>query len=228
MNNAQNSSTDLGPNGAKLTQEQLMVLEVARRIQKEREAKKCAKWLRANFDGSESLLLPGLCDGDLVMHFRTSMWNTTPEVLDFWIMNGGEIFSITNKEEEFPPGFELHYTEARKAHAHTVARRIKERGHPGEVMHSLNIWRVKAGDRVVLIGERSWLDGGVMLHVHDFSECALVFWMHDDGEWPTVEEMIELGSKQGQEPQISWGKVAVQKVIAMGTPSSIAEDWRLG
>jgi len=186
-----------------------------------------AKWLRANFDGTESLILPGLYAGDLVMHFRTSLWTITPEVLDFWIMDGKEIFTITNKEEEFPPGFELHHSEARNAHAYTVSGRIKERGYPGEVMHSLNIWRVRAGDRIVLIGERPWQDGGVLFSIYDFSECALVYWMCGDGDWPQFEKMVEHGSKQSQEPQISWGKEAVRKVIAMGLASSIAEDWRL-
>ena len=187
-----------------------------------------AKWLRANFDGSESLLLPGLRTGDLVMHFRTSIWTGTHEILDFWIMDGDERFAITNKEAEFPPGFELHYTEARNSHAYTVSRRIKERGDPGKIMHSPNIWRVMAGDRVVLIGERPWREGGLLLSVYDFSECALVYWMDIDGEWPSMEEMVAHGSKQSQEPQISWGKAAVRKVTAMGIPSSISEDWKLG
>jgi len=186
-----------------------------------------AKWLRANFDGSESLLLPGLRAGDLVMHFRTSLWSITPEVLDFWIMDGGEEFAITNQEEKSPPGFELHYSEARNAHAYSVSRRIKERGHPGEIMHSLNIWRVREGDRIVLIGERPWRAGGVLFSIYDFSECALVYWMCGDGQWPQVEKMVDHGSKQSQEPQISWGKMAVQKVIAMGVPSSIGAEWRL-
>lgn len=187
-----------------------------------------AKWLRANFDGTESLLLPELFDGDLVMHFRMSLFSVMPEVLDFWVMDGGEEFTITSQEEHFPPGFELHYSEARNTHVPIVSRRIKERGHPGEVMLSPNLWRVRAGDRVVLIGERPWREGGVLFSVYDFSECALVFWMFEDGEWPEPEEMLERGSKQYKEPQIGWGKAAVQKVTAMGFPASFSEDWRLG
>ena len=100
-----------------------------------------------------------LFEGDLVIHFLGSMFESeNGGIGDFWVMTGGENFTITSNESDFPPGFELHPTEVSDGMTYRMER-LRSGWRPGEIVTAPNIWRVKEGDRVLLLGERSWLPG---------------------------------------------------------------------
>jgi hypothetical protein len=83
---------------------------------------------------------------------------------------------IINKEEEMPPGFELHPSEVCNALPFGMTQKLKRGWTPCEIFEAPNIWRVRVGDRMALIGERPWSDGGMFMSVFDFKEAALVYW----------------------------------------------------
>jgi hypothetical protein len=186
------------------------------------------KWFVSSFDGSESGNLK-LLPGDLLMHFRTPLFSgDKPELLDLWKMNDDAQLRITNKEAELPPGFELHPTEVCNALAHGMAKKLSNGWEPRDIMQAPNIWRVCAGDRLTLIGERPWLEDGMMLGLFDFKESALAYWLLEDGQMPFMEEALAAAPSDGDTKRQEWGRRAVAKVAAMGLPRVMAEEWRIG
>jgi len=61
---------------------------------------------------------------------------------------------------------------------------------PGEIVQYPSIWRVRAGDRVVIIGERSHLEGGVYHGVFNFRTSALLYWLCPDGQLPSADDVL--------------------------------------
>ena len=186
------------------------------------------KWFLSSFDGSESGNLK-LLPGDLLMHFRTPLLSgDRPEILDLWLMKEESQFRITNKEIEMPPGFELHPDEVCNAPAYRMTEKLNGGWEPGDIVHAPNIWRVRAGDRLTLIGERPWLDGGMMLGLFDFKESALAYWLRGDGQMPFFEEALALAPSEGDTKRQEWGRRALARVSAMGLPREMATEWRIG
>jgi hypothetical protein len=186
------------------------------------------KWLVSSFDGSESGNLK-LLPGDLLMHFRTPLFSSDkPGVLDLWQMKDEGQLRITNKEAELPPGFELHPTEVCNALAYSMTTKLSSGREPGDIIYAPNIWRVCAGDRLTLIGERPWLEDRMMLGLFDFKESALVYWLRKGGQMPFMEEALAATPSDGDTKRQEWGRRAVAKVAAMGLPRVMAEEWRIG
>lgn len=165
--------------------------------------------------------------GDLVIHLRTPWLGGDPTVLDFWMMKGGEQFVMTAREEEFPPGFELHPTEAKNQFARRMMRKLREGWKPGEIMTSPNIWRVQAGDRVTLMGNRPHTETGEFFGLFDFDTCALAYWLSPEGEMPFLEGALGV-CPTNEGPQAEWMRTAFAKVRSRGVPGVFYTEWGLG
>jgi len=186
------------------------------------------KWRTTKFDGSESANLP-LRPKDLVLHFRTQMVSPDrPEILDFWQMKGECELWITNKEEELPPGFELHPKEVCNDLARKMGCKLNSGWAPGEFVQYPTIWRVRAGDRVVIVGERSHLEGGVYHGVFDFGTSALTYWLWPGRQLPSVEDAIAATPAEGDSVCKEWMRQAYARVSSMGVPRTFNENWTLG
>lgn len=96
-----------------------------------------------------------------------------------------------------------------------------------EVMNAPNFWRVRAGDRLVLIGERSYLETGMSYHILEFRESALVYWVREDGRMPMPEEALAASPSPDDALRLGWARRAVAKVTALGPPRTMAADWRI-
>ena len=186
------------------------------------------KWFHTKFDGSESGKL-FLMPKDIVLHFRISPFaGDKPEILDYWQMKGTSVLQITNKDDELPPGFELHPTEVCNELAQKMVAKMKSGWKPKEIIHYPSVWRVRAGDRVAIIGERPHLEDAMFCGLFEFSESALVYWLWLGGQLPTIEEITCAVPQEGDKQCEEWMMRAYSKVRSMGVPNTFAEDWSLG
>jgi len=168
------------------------------------------KWMVCAFDGSESGLLT-LFPGDLVMHLRPDLWGGgKPEIPDFWEMADPAELLISALASEFPEG---------------VSPQMPN--HRDLVGDPPNVWRVRAGDRVALVGERPGLGEGMIHCLFDFRENALVHWRYGVGDLPSPMGALSDTAPSGSEIKVEWARLAVDKVTAMGVPNVFSDEWSL-
>jgi hypothetical protein len=186
------------------------------------------KWFVTSFDGSESGDLK-LFPGDLLLHFRTALLGDgKPEILDLWQMKEEGQLWFATKEKEMPPGFELHPTEVCGALLISMRQKLNSGWKPGDIVWAPNIWCVRAGDRMALVGERPWVEGVTMYGIFDFKTSALAYWLRADGEMPLMEEALAAAPSDGDAKSLEWAQRAYSKVAAMGIPGFVDENWSVG
>jgi hypothetical protein len=98
-----------------------------------------------------------------------------PDVVDLWALRDGDFITITNRLVDLPAWFELHPTEVQGLLAHEMGRKLEQGYQAGEVIDGPNLWRLKAGDRMVWVGVSrpgSPATNGIIA-ILDFHECAL-------------------------------------------------------
>ncbi len=157
--------------------------------------------------------------GDLLIHFRTELQGLgQPGICDMWQMSSGSQLWFAHRRELVPPGFQLHRSE--------VAGSTHEM-EDGEMMHAPSFWRVRAGDRLVLIGERPNLEAGMCYHILEFRESALVDWVREDGLMPMPEEALSASPSPDDALRLGWARRAVAKITALGPPRTMAAEWRI-
>jgi hypothetical protein len=184
------------------------------------------KWLVHRFKGSESIDL-NLFPGDLLLHFRTPLLEADrPSIFDLWQMQQPGKLWLTSKPADLPPGFTLRFDEV----CNDLARQMLAAGtlSRGEKTESPNIWRVRAGDRLAIIGQRPGAEGGVFYGLFDLETAALVYWLRTDGEMPFMEEAMAAAPSEDDAMRVEWARRAIAKVTAMGTPKVMDTEWRLG
>lgn len=135
---------------------------------------------------------------------------------------------MTASEADFPPGFELHPTEARNKFAYRMLKRIRAGWKPGEVMTAPNIWRVQGGDRLVLMGRRSMAKSGEFFGLFEFDTCALVYWLTSDRAMPDLEQAMGVCHSCEDALHAGWMRTAFEFVQSRGTSRVIDTEWRLG
>ena len=175
-------------------------------------------WMIGPVDGSFHGPFP-LFAGDLLIHFRTELQGLgQPGICDMWQMNRGSQLWFAHKREHITPGFELQPSEVEGSNDGTG---------DGEVMHAPNFWRVRAGDRLALIGERPHFETGMGYHLLEFRESALVYWAREDGLMPMPEEALSASPSPDDALRVGWARRAVAKITALGPPRTMAMDWRI-
>ena len=144
------------------------------------------------------------------MHLRPDRWGGSPEIVDLWEMMEHAELLLTARPSEFPEG---------------VSRQIPTERDP--VGDPPNVWRVRAGDRVALIGERPDLGEGMIHCLLDFRECGLVSWRYGAGDLPSPMEAVSDTTPSGNQGKAEWARLAVAKVASMGVPNVFSEEWSL-
>ncbi len=167
------------------------------------------KWMVCAFGGTESWPMT-LFPGDLVIHLRPNLCGGKPEIPDFWEMadHGEMLFTI--RADEVPPG---------------VSPRMPSENDP--VGDPPNVWRVRAGDRIVIIGERPGLAEGMFYGLLDFQKCALAHWRYGEDDLPLPMDAMRDTAPSGDPAKVEWMRLAASKVAAMGVPNVFSEDWKL-
>lgn len=159
------------------------------------------RWMMGTYRKTDSGVFT-LFAGDLVMHMRPAPFlGSTAAILDLWEMGGGADLVYGGRLSELPPGFDL----------------------SNESTDPANFWRVRAGDRIVLIGERPGLAEGMIWSVLDFQDSALVHWRYDEDDLPSPLEAMGQTAVTGAPKRTEWAKLAVAKVSAMRLPSVLQQ-----
>lgn len=150
---------------------------------------------------------------------------------DIWQLLNGNFITITNRQVDLPPWFELHPLEVSGSLVYWMQNKLDNGYHPGEMVDGPNIWRVFAGDRLVWVGkERQGVesDNGV-LSIITFDENAAVI-----GEpFAMVDGIPQFGGFDQQDQSKEEillcrnGWLAVSK---LGMPRSLSADakWTIG
>ncbi len=80
--------------------------------------------------------------------------NDQYKVNDLWQLKDGDFVTITNRQVDLPPWFELHPLEVSNSLVYWMQRKLDSGYQPGEIIDGPNIWRALAGDRLVWVGEQ--------------------------------------------------------------------------
>ena len=176
-------------------------------------------WMIGPFDGSFAGPFP-LSAGDLLLHFSSESGGLSQSGIgDLWQMCSAAQLWCADRKELMPPGFQLHHSELGGSNGGTGS---------GDVMHFPNLWRVRAGDRLALIGERLHADSGMCYIILEFQKSALVYWLREDGTMPMPEEALSASPSPDDAKRLVWTKRAVSKVAALGPPKIRVKDWCIG
>ncbi|MEN6478491.1 MAG: hypothetical protein ABFD20_02490 [Anaerolineales bacterium] len=92
-------------------------------------------------------------NGDALMWLEyPSMFDAQPEIVDIWQLHDGEYVLMTNRWEDIPSWFSLHPNEVRGHYLPRMREQINAGQAADEVLDGPNVWRVRAGDRLVWVG----------------------------------------------------------------------------
>lgn len=154
----------------------------------------------------------------------------TPQIVDLWQMRDGDFVTITNRTADLPAWFELHPTEVCDALVFEMLKKLESGYQPGEIMDGPSIWRLKAGDRLVWVGESRPGSKAVnhVLAILECRECALAVGESNRG---APEEWLAFGSFLHPEltpAELARTRAAAEAVGKLGMPRTIALQWALG
>jgi hypothetical protein len=163
--------------------------------------------------------------GDYLLWFRRDQIARLDEakILDLWSPLDGTCVTITNRWQDFPSWFDLHPTEACGHLMEWMRRRVAARDYPDEPIDGPNIWRVKAGDRVVWVGlpreGQAIVDG--VLGVLDCRSAVAVLGDHPDGAFAFMQfEQTPIA--------VELGAAALRAERNLGQPRVVDTEWLLG
>jgi hypothetical protein len=158
--------------------------------------------------------------------FLTSDQESAWRIRDSWHMRDGDFVTITNRWSDLPTWFELYPSEASGSIVYKMMDKLRAGHQPKEPMHAPNIWRVKAGDRLVWVSlERP---SEPLREILFFDACALA-----GGENRTLEFDWPMHFGEPDEKDLSPAAAAAMRAgfkaaVGLGVPRVFAEEWSLG
>jgi len=169
--------------------------------------------------------------GDYVLWTSFQGLLSTPgdqyNIADAWALRDGNFVTITNRWPDFPNGFDLHPSEVCGRLVEWMMRRLDEGYEPDAPIDGPNLWRVRAGDRVVWVGDpRGGVDGdGPVIDLVTFNVDALVY--GEPLDFPRGFGWFEGKDESQDSKRLAEGWNAIR---SLGTPHTVAADsqWALG
>lgn len=150
-------------------------------------------------------------------------------IVDMWQMKSGDVVTITNKLEDLPSWFELHPLETSGKLVRWMMKKLNSGYEPKDIMDAPNLWRIRAGDRLVWVGPiRPWLltDNGV-LGLINFKECALAIGESEKGAETPFFGVVNLDGLPLEDAALC--ESGITEVNKLGPPHVMSEGkWTLG
>jgi len=152
-------------------------------------------------------------------------------IRDIWEMKDGDFVTITNRIEDLPEWFALHPTEVCNTLVYQTIDAFNRGEYPDEPIEGPNIWRLKAGDRLVWAtspGKYSSRERS-NLSILSFRTSALV--IGENVRVKSCDDVITFGAltKPAEESEgIALAREALKRIKEMGVPREFALEWRLG
>ncbi len=158
--------------------------------------------------------------------FLTADHESSWKIRDFWQMRDADFLTITNRWPDLPVWFELNPLEVANRAVWEMQKRLGAGYKPKEPMDGPNIWRVKAGDRLVWVSLQH--PSKPVREILTFEDCALVLGENSN---PTFNATIFFGAPEGKElppPAASAMRAGFKAAAGLGVPRTFAEEWRFG
>ena len=153
---------------------------------------------------------------------RASAW----DIRDFWEMRDGDFVTITNRWADLPAWFELNPIETADAAAFEMMKRLKAGYRPKEPMDGPNIWRPKAGDRLVWVTTKDARQP--VREILTLRTCAVAI---GENPKPSSEALLFFGVQQNNEMTPAYtaaGRAGFEAAVAIGIPREFVAEWRFG
>lgn len=150
------------------------------------------------------------------------------DIVDFWALQDGDFATITNRMCDLPPWFSLHPTEVSNAALRAMRPKVENGDYQPNIIDGPNLWRVKAGDRLVRIAtlQRAGIPWPVMSIV-DFDENGLVVGDTNDTDSDLLlfGAVTDEGAAQRDGDLFRAGIAAAER---LGTPCTVSMQWSIG
>jgi hypothetical protein len=180
--------------------------------------------------GNDATLRLSVRNGDYLLWIATdSPFQSDSEsawtIRDFWQLRDGDSVTMTNRWVDLPAWFDLHPLEVAGQAVGEMMKKLEQGFKPSGPLDGPNIWRAKAGDRIVWITVTS--SRGGIREVFDFSSCALVL-----GE---TNREIAMGTcfgapDAGDPPRemTSVMRKGFEAAARLGMPRTFSPEWLFG
>lgn len=149
------------------------------------------------------------------------------DVRDFWEMRDGDYVTITNRMVDLPGWLELHPVETAGRAAFEMAKRLKEGFKPKEIMDGPNLWRIRAGDRLVWVSPLA--TENPIKSVLDFRSCAMV--IGENAVPRSFGENTFFGAPENEtlsQTSADLIRSGINAAISLGSVRVYASEWRFG
>jgi hypothetical protein len=150
------------------------------------------------------------------------------DIVDFWEFKDGDFVTITNRMCDLPSWFALHPTEASNVAVSSMKEKVEQGDYPPDIIDGPNLWRAKAGDRIVWIGtqRRNSVPWPVM-SILKIAENALVV-----GETnKECADFLPFGAVTDENATQRYGdlfRAGVEAAERLGTPRTMSLKWSIG
>lgn len=147
------------------------------------------------------------------------------KIWDFWQLRNGDFLTITNRWQDLPAWFRLHPLEVANRAVWEMQKRLAAGYKPDEPMDGMNIWRVKAGDRLVRVSLQH--PSKPVQEILTFQDCALVLGENSN---PKRDGTIFFGAPDGElsSPAAAAGQAGFKMAAGLGMPREYAVEWKFG
>jgi hypothetical protein len=158
---------------------------------------------------------------------RQGLFRDKYDIVDFWEMRDGDFATITNRMCDLPPWFSLHPTEVSNAALRAMRTKVENGDYQPNIIDGPNLWRVKAGDRLVRIGtlQRPGVPWPVMSIV-DFGKNGLVVGETND----SGADLLPFGSVTDEDAAQRAGdlfRAGIAAAEGLGTPRTVSMKWSI-
>jgi hypothetical protein len=153
---------------------------------------------------------------------QPSAWN----ICDFWQMRDGDFVTVTNRWADLPEWFELYPSEVANAAGSEIMKQLNEGYQPKEPLNGPNIWRMKAGDRLVWVATQKARQP--VRSVLDLRACVLAI---GENSTPSITGLSSFGAPQGKElpaAEAAAMRAGFDVAVSLGVPRMFAAEWRFG
>jgi hypothetical protein len=151
-------------------------------------------------------------------------------VADIWELMDGDRVSLTNRPCDLPRWFRLHPTEVCGELVYTMMEKLDSGYQPKEIMEGPNIWRARAGDKLIWMGDsRTGYKADLgLLKIFDFGRCALITGEPHDTDSISLTTFGNLTKNWAKTKKTIKCQNAFLKIEHLGLPRDFDPEWKLG